>query len=117
MKNRDACSLARKAVEYAQTKKALDIKLMDLREVTSVADFFVICHGESDVQVRAISEAVLEGLRKEGARVWHREGMDFCRWVLLDYVDVVVHVFLEETRDFYCLEKLWGDAKVQQFSD
>lgn len=111
----DPYDLARRIVELALSKKGADIRLLDLRGLSSVTDIFVICHGESDVQVRAIAGAVLDGLKADGHRVWHKEGMEFCRWVLLDYVDVVVHVFLKETREFYGLERLWGDAKIEMF--
>jgi ribosome-associated protein len=104
-------SRARKAVEIVLGKKAQDVRLMDLRGVTDIADFFVVCHGDSDLHVKAIADAVLEGMEK----AWHREGTAFLRWVLLDYVDVVVHIFQPETRAFYGLERLWGDAKTTSF--
>jgi ribosome-associated protein len=113
----DSKVLAKKAAGYCLQKKAGDVCIFDLRGLTSMTDFFVICHGDSDVQVKAISEAVLEGLRNEGARVWHFEGGDYSRWMLLDYVDVVVHVFRREERTFYNLERLWGDAPSETVQD
>jgi ribosome-associated protein len=107
--------LAKRVVDLCLSKKALDVRMMDLRGISSVTDMFVICHGDSDVQVKAIAGAVQAGLKEEGIRVWHKEGFEYLRWVLLDYVDVVVHVFLKETREFYGLERLWGDAKVETF--
>lgn len=89
---------------------------MDLREITSMTDFFVVCSGDSDIQVNAIADGVDEGLEKQGARPWHREAGS-TNWILLDYVDVVLHVFHKHTRAFYSLEKLWGDAKIQRLSD
>ena len=76
-----------------------------------VADYFLICSGTSEPQVKAIAEAVEDQLRAAGAKPWHIEGREFRRWVLLDFVDVVVHVFHEKTREYYLLERLWGDAR------
>jgi ribosome-associated protein len=115
MVDTDPYEQARRIVDLALTKKAQDVRILDLRKLSSVTDVFVVCHGDSDVQVRAIAEAVLDGLKQEGHRVWHKEGMEYCRWVLLDYVDVVVHIFLKETREYYGLERLWGDAKEESF--
>jgi ribosome-associated protein len=106
---------ARKIVECLLSKKAQDVRLMDLCAVTDVTDYFVVCHGDSDVHVRAIADAVLDGMEADGVRAWHREGFPFYRWVLLDYVDVVVHIFQKTERDFYGLERLWGDAKTISF--
>jgi len=111
----DASSkLARRAAELALSKKAQDVVILDLRGLSAVTDFFVICSGLSDTHVRAIADAVEEGLKREGSRKWHVEGYSHRRWVLLDYVDVVVHVFHHKTREFYLLERLWGDAKVER---
>lgn len=102
---------------FALTKKAADVTIMDLRKVTDMADFFVICSGDSDTQVKAIADAVTEGMEQSGVQAWHREGLTERQWVLLDYVDVVVHVFHKEARKFYGLEKLWGDAKTEVVVD
>jgi ribosome-associated protein len=77
-----------------------------------VCDFFVIATGHSEIQVKAIADAVEEGLRERGMKPWHSEGFEARRWVLLDYVDFVVHVFADEEREFYRLENLWRDAPV-----
>jgi len=113
----DSKKLAVKLAESALSKKAADIKILDLRKLTTITDYFVICTAHSDVQVKAIADAIMEGSKKEGERPWHKEGMTHKTWVLLDYVEVVVHIFLNETRNFYGLEKLWGDAKVTEISD
>ena len=84
---------------------------LDLTTLDGVADYFLICSGSSEPQVRAIAEAVEDKLREAGARAWHVEGREGRRWVLLDFVDVVVHVFHEKTREYYLLERLWGDAR------
>lgn len=107
--------LAEKAAELAASKKAEDIVLMDLRRVTDFADWFVLCTATSDVQMRAVADAILEGLEKIQHKVWHSEGYEVRHWILLDYVNVVVHVFLPETRTYYALERLWGDAPVESF--
>jgi ribosome-associated protein len=108
-----AREIALTAGKIALSKKATDVKVLDLREITSVTDHFVLCSGELDVHVKAISDAIVEGLRKKKIKVWHVEGYGALRWVLLDYVDIVVHVFDREARQFYGLERLWGDAPVE----
>jgi ribosome-associated protein len=99
------------AGEAALSKKARDPVALDLRELGCVCDYFLICTGTSEVQVKAIAEAVEDKLRERGARAWHTEGYDSRRWILLDYVDFVVHVFHEKTREYYMLDRLWGDAR------
>ena len=105
-----ALKLLREAAEAAASKKALDLVGLDLRTLDGVADYFLICSGASEPQVKAIADAVEDRLRPLGARPWHVEGGAGSRWILLDYVDVVVHVFHEKTREYYLLERLWGDA-------
>ena len=109
--------LARELAELTLSKKAVDVKILDLRGLTTIADFFIVCTGGSDTQVKAIADAVVEGAKAIGERPWHKEGLALRNWVLLDYVDVVVHVFLKDTREFYSLEKLWGDAPVEEITD
>ncbi len=113
----DSEKLAFALAEFALSKKADDIKVLDLRKLTTIADFFVICTAHSEPQVKAVADAILEGAKKDGQQVWHKEGTNMRSWVLLDFVDVVVHVFLRDTRSFYSLEKLWGDAEVTEVSD
>jgi ribosome-associated protein len=103
--------LLQEAAEAAVAKKATDLIALDLRELGGVADYFLICSGGSDVQVKAIAEAVEEKLHASGAKPWHVEGLQGRRWVLLDYVELVVHVFHHKTREYYLLERLWGDAR------
>ena len=107
---RDPLALARLTAELALTKKSEDVLLLDLGKVSAAADFFVLASGGSDVQVKAIADAIVEGLEKEGVLVWHVEGYAHGRWILIDLVHVVVHVFHREAREFYALERLWGDA-------
>lgn len=105
----------RKAVRYALERKATEVTLLDLRNISSATDFFVIATGRSDVQVRAIAEHIVDSAKRDGARPEHIEGLDQGRWVLLDYIDYVVHVFHPAVREFYRLESLWGDAVATVF--
>jgi ribosome-associated protein len=106
--------LAREAANLAVSRKAEDVDILDLRGLSAVTDFFVICSGSSETHVKAIADAIEEGLEKKNVRKWHIEGYRHRKWVLLDYVDVVVHIFHHKTREFYVLEKLWGDAKIER---
>ena len=101
----------------AQAKKAFDLVLLDLRRFSFVTDYFMVCSGSSTVQVQAIADAIDEGLRKEGIYPLGREGYNDARWVLLDYNDLVVHIFYDETRRFYDLERLWGEANIIRIED
>lgn len=106
--------LAARAVDAMADKKATDITVLDLRGVTGMADFFVLGTGHSDIQVRAIANAVMDGIEEDyGERPWKREGLETLRWVLLDYVDLVVHVFVPERRAHYDIERLWGEATAE----
>lgn len=113
----EAEALAAIAVHGMQEKKGIDIVTMDLRKLKSAfSDFFVICHGGSDRQVEAIADGVEEEIRKAtGEKPLHREGGEHAEWILLDYVNVVVHVFQTEKRTFYGIEELWGDAITKKY--
>ncbi|MGH7450100.1 MAG: arginine--tRNA ligase [bacterium] len=115
--HQNIAKLAHRTAELALEKKATDIKIFDVSRLTSIADFFVICTGSVDSHVRAISEHIVDELKKEDIRPWHIEGRERCQWVLIDFVDVVVHVFQPETRDYYGLERLWGDAAIEEIRD
>jgi arginyl-tRNA synthetase len=115
--HQNIAKLARRTAELALEKKAADIKIFDVSRLTSIADFFVICTGSVDTHVRAISEHIVDELKKEDVRPWHIEGRERHQWVLIDFVDVVVHVFQPETRDYYGLERLWGDAVIEEIRD
>jgi ribosome-associated protein len=106
-----ALDILHAAARAALAKKARTPVALDLRELSGVCDYFFICSGSSEVQVKAIAEAVEDGLKLQGVRPWHIEGFESRRWVLLDYVEVVVHVFHEKTREYYMLDRLWGDAR------
>lgn len=103
--------LARRAAALAVDLKADDVVILDLRGVTDMTDFFVIASGTSDTHVRSVAEHVLEEMKHEGMAAHQSEGLQQGRWALLDFVDCVVHVFHPTMRQFYQLERLWGDAK------
>ncbi len=103
-------SAARRAAQVLLDNKANDVVMLDLRPVSDMADFFIVASGTSDTHVRATAGHVVEELKKAGIRVHSVEGLEQGRWVLLDYVDFVVHVFHPTLRSFYQLERLWGDA-------
>jgi ribosome-associated protein len=99
------------AVEAAQSKKASDITVLDLRELKSFTDAFLLCSGSSAPQVQAIADAIEETLERRGLRTWHREGRGGAEWLLLDYGFCIVHVFHERARHYYDLERLWRSAR------
>jgi ribosome-associated protein len=99
------------AVDAAENKQALDLVVLDLRKAAGFTDYFVICSGSNPRQIRAIADSVMEALAQQGARPAHVEGYDRAEWILLDYFDFIVHVFGPETRHFYGLERLWGNAE------
>lgn len=107
------------AVEGILKKKGKDPVSLDLSEIENSAfKYFVICHGDSNTQVEALADSVLETIKEEtGEKAWHKEGLNNATWVLLDYSDVVVHIFQKEYRDFYKLEELWADAEVIRYND
>jgi ribosome-associated protein len=99
------------AVQAAEDKKAHDLVVLDLRKAAGFTDFFVICSGTNPRQIRAIADAIIEALAADGARPAHVEGYERSEWILLDYFDFIVHIFAPETRMFYGLERLWGNAE------
>ena len=105
-----AMRTAQQAGRAAQDKKAVDLTVLDVRGLSSVTDYFLVCSGRSTTHVRTISDAIRQDLKAGGIRPLHTEGRPESGWVLLDYGDVLVHVFLEGTRAYYGLERLWGDA-------
>ncbi|MDD3653825.1 MAG: ribosome silencing factor [Desulfotomaculaceae bacterium] len=100
------------AVQAAEDKKAQDLTILDIDKISIVADYFIICSGRSNTQVKAIVENIQKELEKKGVTVLRREGFREGTWVLLDYGDVIIHVFQEAERKFYKLERLWGDARI-----
>jgi ribosome-associated protein len=99
-------------------KKASEVVVLDLKKISDVTDFFLIAEGYTDIHVRAVSEHVIENLEKRfKLKPWHVEGMEYARWVLMDYVDFVIHIFQPETRNFYQLERLWADSARHEIAD
>lgn len=99
-------------------KKASDVVVLELKKISDVTDYFLIAEGYTDIHVRAVSEHIVENLRKKfELKPLHVEGMEYGRWVLIDYFDFVVHIFQPETRNFYQLEKLWADAAQHEIAD
>lgn len=101
------------AVKAADDKRAEDIMVLNMRGISLIADYFIICHGNSDKQVQAIAREVREKAEEQGNTVKRMEGFDEARWILIDIGDVVVHVFHKEERSYYNLERLWGDAPIE----
>ena len=109
-----ASELARLAAGYAEEKKAADIVELDLREASAYTDYFVVCSGNTERQTKAVHDGVHAGLKRDHGILPRRvEGVGEGRWILMDYLDVVVHIFTPETRGFYRLEQLWGELPAQ----
>ena len=100
------------AITAARSKKGSDVKVLDLREVTTFTDYFVVISGSSSRQIKSIVDAIRDRLRADGVRITHVEGESEAEWVLIDCSDFVVHVFSDEKREIYDLERLWSDAAV-----
>jgi ribosome-associated protein len=98
--------------DACEEKKGIDPVIIDIRKLTDIADYFVLVHGTSDRHVRTIADGIVESLEESNAKPLHREGMSEAKWVLIDCGAVMAHVFYYETRDFYNLERLWGDGKI-----
>ena len=111
----DPTQLARAAVDAASDKKASDVLLLDIREITTIADYFVICTGNNARQIQAVAEAITDALREQKARLLNREGVAETGWLLLDFGDVIVHIFSPKEREYYHLERLWNDAKTVMY--
>jgi ribosome-associated protein len=108
----EPAQLAKVAVDAASDKKAADIILLDIRDVTTIADYFVICSGNNSRQLQAIADNIDEVLGKQGANLRHREGVAESGWLLLDFGDIIVHIFGAREREYYRLERLWSEAKT-----
>jgi ribosome-associated protein len=113
----ESTSISELVIHGIQEKKGNDIVRLDLRNIhSSVADYFVVCHAESSTQVKAIAQSVEEEVYKAlKLDPWRKEGQQNADWIILDYIDVVVHVFKTDKREFYGIEDLWGDAEMQSF--
>ena len=98
-------------------KKAVDIIIIDVRKITTLTDFFVVCTSESKPQTRAITDHINQKMKEEGVRSWHIEGYEHLDWVLVDFVNIVVHIFSKETREYYEFERLWADGTISEVQD
>ena len=113
----EAESIARRAAEAAVDELARNVVIIDLREKSDAVDFFVLCSALSDMHIRAVLSGIEAELGNQGIKPHHREGQAGSKWMLLDYIDVVIHVFHPTTREFYAIEELWGDAPIERFDD
>lgn len=113
----DTKTFADRIVNLILSKKGSNIKILDLRNLTPIADYFVIASADSHIQVKAIVDEIDDKMRENGIKCHFKEGYNTANWVLLDYFDVVVHIFKNESRNFYNLEKLWGDAPIETIND
>lgn len=117
-KTADSEKLIEVITESLLEKKAEEIVILDLHKLTTLTDKFIICHATTDVQIKAIANNVIEQTREQiGERVWKEEGREARRWVILDYVNVVVHIFKKELRGYYNLERMWNDAKITRVEE
>lgn len=109
-------ALLEMVVKAAEDKKAMNIVSLNIKDISLIADYFVICHGNSDTQVQAIATEIKKAVDESGITVKRIEGFDSARWVLVDLGDVVVHVFHRDEREYYNIERIWSDAKVVEFA-
>lgn len=113
---KEAAKLVYKCAEVLDNKKAKDIKIFDITKLTTIADYFILCSGNSTTQVKTLADEVEEKLGMEGYPLLHKEGHDTARWILMDYGSAVVHIFHHEDRDFYNLEHIWSEAETVIFN-
>lgn len=117
-KTTDSAKLVEIVTEALLEKKAEEITVLDVHELTTLADTFVVCHATSDVQIKALADNVNRATREKlGEKAWKEEGRDTRRWVILDYVNVVVHIFKKELREYYALERMWNDAGIRHIEE
>ncbi len=104
-------------ITHIQEKKGEKIVILDLKKVTTLADYFIICTGSVEPHIKAIRDNVVDKLAEDGLKCWHIEGKEAASWVLVDYIDVVLHIFSPQAREYYKLEKLWSDAERTEIND
>ena len=116
-KFKNANNISKKISQLMLDKKAIEIKIIDVRKITTLTDFFVLCTSESTPQTKAISDHIYKQLKKDKIKAWHIEGYENLDWVLLDYVNVVVHIFSKKSREYYNIERLWADGDITHIID
>lgn len=117
-KSTDSTNLINCITDALLEKKAKDVVMLDVRKLTTLTDYFIICHGTSETQIKALANNVLDKTTEIiGEKAWKKEGMEARRWIILDYVNVVVHIFNEEKREFYGIERMWNDAERTEIRD
>jgi len=104
-------------IELIKSKKGYDIVTLDVKKISSLTEYFIICSSDSDPQTRSIMNSIKKDLSKKKIKPYQIEGLDYCDWVLMDYFDVVVHIFKKEVREFYDIERLWADAKIKKIKN
>jgi ribosome-associated protein len=109
----DSKTLVELVIKGMGAKKALDITVMDVSDLTTLTDYFVICSGTSDTQIKAIADSIEEEILKNtGEKAWKKEGVQARNWIILDFINIIVHVMSKEKRDFYSIERVWNDARI-----
>jgi len=116
-KNTENKKMVNKIVELMQDKKVQDIVVLDVQELTSLTDYFILCTSESTPQTKAVMNHIYKNMRANGLRPNNLEDTKTLEWVAMDYFNVVIHIFNKETRDYYQFERLWGDAKIEKFDE
>ncbi|HKL15646.1 MAG TPA: ribosome silencing factor [Balneolaceae bacterium] len=117
-KTADSATLINTITDALLEKKAKDIVVLDVRDLTTLTDYFIVCHGTSDTQIGALANSVSVKTKEElGEAEWKKEGLEARRWIILDYVNVVVHIFSKEKREFYGIERMWNDAEISRIED
>ena len=109
--------LIKNIIELIKSKKGYDITILDVKKLSSLTEYFIICSSDSEPQTRSIMNHIKKELSKKKTKPYQIEGLDYCDWVLMDYFDIVIHIFKKEIRDFYNIERLWGDAKITKIKD
>ncbi len=110
-------TLAKKIAKIILEKKGKDVDILNVGKVSNVANYFVICTGESEIHNRAITEKIKEEAKKNNMYLHHIEGYEYGKWILIDFIDVIVHIFVQSTREYYALEHLWGDVEIESIKE
>ncbi len=110
-------TFAKRIAKIILEKKGVDVDILNVGKVSNIANYFVICTGESETHNRAITDTIKEESKKNGIPAHHIEGYEYGKWILIDFVDVIVHIFVRKTREYYALEHLWGDVEVESITE